>query len=160
MISILPEWVKTWSQFFHPVVQTILLGVAFYTLYLGVQVRKMRTAEGEEKKALAKGQFGRRHHTTSAILLAILVLSAFGGMGVTYLNYGKLILGPHLIVGLITVGLIVTSSSLVPFMLRGNRAARNVHVVLNVAVLGLFSWQFITGLQIVQKIISRMTESV
>lgn len=159
MISILPEWIKTWSQFFHPVIQTILLGVAFYTLYLGIQVRKMRTAQGEEKKELIKGQFGRRHHTTSAILLAVLVLSAFGGMGVTYLNYGKLILGPHLIVGLTTAGFIVTSSSLVPFMLRGNIAARNVHIVLNIVVLGLFSWQFITGLQIVQKIINRIAES-
>jgi len=72
----LPEWVKTWSQFFHPVVQIMLLATAFYTLYLGLQVRKMRSAEGEEK---------------------------------------------------------------------------------NVLVLGLFSWQLITGLQIVQKIVSRMT---
>jgi hypothetical protein len=155
----LPEWVKTWSQFFHPIVQVTLLGVAFYTLYLGLQVRKMRTAEGEEKKELAKGRFGPRHHQISAILMAILVLSAFGGMGVTYINYGKLILGPHLIVGLTTAGLIVSSSSLVPFMLRGNIAARNAHVFLNVVVLSLFSWQLITGLQIVQKIVSRMTEA-
>jgi MFS family permease len=155
----LPEWVKTWSQFFHPVVQTILLATAFYTLYLGLQVRKMRTAEGEEKKELAKGRYGPRHHKVSSILMAVLVLSTFGAMAVTYINYGKLILGPHLIVGLTTAGLIVTSSSLVPFMLKGNTTARNVHVALNVVVLGLFSWQLITGIQIVQKIVSRMTAS-
>ena len=49
-------------------------------------------------------------------------------MAVTYINNGKLVLGPHLIVGLTTAGLIVTSSSLVPFMLKGNIAARNAHV--------------------------------
>jgi hypothetical protein len=87
------------------------------------------------------------------------VLSTFGAMAVTYINYGKLVLGPHLIVGLITAGLIVTSSSLVPFMLKGNMPARNAHVMLNIVVLGLFSWQFITGLQIVQKIIRRMSEA-
>lgn len=153
----IPEWIKTWSQFFHPVVQTLLLATAFYTLYLGLKVRKMRNAEGEEKKELAKGRYGQRHHKISAILLAVLVLSAFGAMAVTYINNGKLVLGPHLIVGLTTAGLIVTSSSLVPFMLRGNIAARNAHLALNVVVLGLFSWQLITGLQIVQKIVSRMT---
>jgi hypothetical protein len=152
----LPEWLKTWSQFFHPVVQIILLGTAIYTLYLGLQVRKMRNAEGEEKKALAKGRYGQRHHRTSAILLAVLVLSTFGAMAVTYINHGKLFLGPHLIVGLITAGLIVTSSSLVPFMQKGNIAARNAHVALNIVVLGLFSWQLLTGLQIVQKIVSGM----
>jgi MFS family permease len=159
MVSLLPDWAKTWSQFFHPVVQTLVLIATFYTLYLGVQVRRMRTAEGEQKKALAKGRFGDRHHKLSAIILAILVLSTFGAMAVTYINYGKLVLGPHLIVGLITAGLIVTSSSLVPFMLKGNMPARNAHVMLNIVVLGLFSWQFITGLQIVQKIIRRMSEA-
>lgn len=159
MTFALPEWLKTGSQFFHPVVQIILLVAAFYTLYLGLQVRKMRTAEGEEKKALAKGRYGQRHHKLSAIVLAVLVLSAFGAMAVTYINNGKLVLGPHLIVGLTTAGLIVTSSSLVPFMLRGNVAARNAHLALNVVVLGLFSWQLVTGLQIVQKIVSRLTAS-
>lgn len=155
----LPEWAKTWSQFFHPVVQLALFATALYTLYLGMQVRRMRTAEGEEKQALAKGRFGPRHHKVSAVLMAVLVLSGFGAMAVTYINYGKLVLGPHLIVGLTTAGLIVTSSSLVPFMLKGNTAARNAHVALNVAVMGLFSWQLITGIQIVQKIVNRMSAS-
>jgi MFS family permease len=156
MVSALPEWVKIGSQFFHPVVQTTLLAIAFYTLYLGIQVRKMRTAQGEEKKELVKGRYGQRHHQLSSILMAVLVLSAFGAMAVTYINYGKLVLGPHLIVGLITAGLIVTAAALVPYMLKGNIAARNAHVALNIVVLGLFSWQLITGLQIVQKIVSRM----
>jgi hypothetical protein len=159
MVSALPEWVKTWSQFVHPVVQLILLAIAFYTLYLGMQVRKMRTAQGEAKKELAKGRYGQRHHQTSSLLMAVLVLSTLGAMVVTYINYGKLVLGPHLIVGLTIAGLIVTSAALVPYMLKGNLVARNTHVALNIVVLGLFSWQLITGLQIVQKIVSRMMTS-
>jgi hypothetical protein len=38
---------KPYLSFFHPVTMWILLALALYTLYLGVQVRRTRLAEGE-----------------------------------------------------------------------------------------------------------------
>ncbi|MGJ3251994.1 MAG: DUF4079 domain-containing protein [Elainellaceae cyanobacterium] len=153
----LPEWVKTGSQFIHPTVMLTLLFFTFYTLYLGIKAQKTRTAEGDEKKELVKGRYGIRHHKLSSILLAIFVLSPLFAMLVTYINNGKLILGPHLVVGLTITGLVAMSASLAPFMQKGNIPARYAHVVLNVGVLGLFSWQVFTGLKIVQTIISHLT---
>lgn len=34
--------------------------------------------------------------------------------------------------------------------------ARNLHFAINIGVLGLFGWQAITGVQVVQKIISQL----
>ena len=42
--------VKFWLNFFHPLLMWVLLGVSIYALYLGVQWRRARTAEGEQKK--------------------------------------------------------------------------------------------------------------
>jgi len=36
---------------------------------------------------------------------------------------------------------------------------RNVHISLNLIVMGLFGWQALTGIQIVQKILSQMNTS-
>jgi len=41
-------------------------------------------------------------------------------------------------------------------MQKGNSLARNTHVSLNIVLLGLFGWQAVTGMQIVQKIIDRI----
>jgi uncharacterized membrane protein len=72
---------------------------------------------------------------------------------VTYINNGKLFFGPHLIVGLAMTGMIATSAALVPFMQKGNELARSAHITLNVVLVGLFGWQAITGMQIVQRIL-------
>ena len=91
-----------------------------------------------------------------SILLALMVLGNIGGMAITYINNGKLFVGPHLLAGLGMTGLIAVSASLVPYMQKGNDLARTTHVSLNVLLLGLFGWQAITGMQIVQKIVDRM----
>ena len=83
-----------------------------------------------------------------------MVLGTIGGMAVTYINNGKLFFGPHLIVGLVMTGIIAVSASLVPFMQKGNTVARSAHITLNIALVGLFGWQAVTGTQIVQKILS------
>ena len=74
-------------------------------------------------------------------------------MAATYINYGKLFVGPHLLVGLSMTGLIATSAALVPFMQKGNETARLTHISLNVVLVGLFGWQALTGMQIVQRIL-------
>jgi hypothetical protein len=152
----IPESIKTWSQFGHPIVMWILLGLTIYALYLGMQIRRTRNADKEVRKELIGKNFTLRHYKIGSILLALMVLSNIGGMGVTYLNNSKLFFGPHLLVGLGMTAMIATSAALVPYMQKGNGFARYTHIFLNVALLGLFGWQAVTGMEIVQKIISKM----
>ncbi len=146
----------TWTLFIHPILMAVLLGISSYALYLGIQVRRTRTATGDLKKELAQGRFNVRHYQIGSLLLALMVLGAIGGMAATYINYDKLVVGPHLLVGLCTVGLISVSASLAPFMQKGQDWARLTHITLNAAILALFSWQAVSGLEGVQNIISKM----
>ena len=152
----IPEAVKVWSQFFHPLFMWVLFGTAAYALYLGWQIRRTRNADKEERKELVKKQFKDKHHQLGSALLALMVLGSIGGMAVTYINNGKLFFGPHLLAGLAMTATIATSASLVPFMQKGQDWARYTHIGLNALLLGLFSWQAVTGMQIVQKIISNL----
>jgi len=52
--------------------------------------------------------------------------------------------------------IIAISASLTPLMQKGNNVARYTHIFLNVTLLGLFGWQAVTGVEIVQRIISKM----
>ena len=145
--------IKPYLNFFHPVIMWVLLGVSLYALYLGMKIRATRSAEGDAKKELIKGKFNSRHHRMGSALLAFMVLGSIGGMAVTYINNGKLFFGPHLLVGLGMTGIIATSASLVPFMQKGSDLARTTHIALNVVLVGLFGWQAVTGVQIVQRIL-------
>ena len=102
------------------------------------------------------GKFMARHHQAGSLLLAVMVVGSLGGMASTYINNGKLFFGPHLLAGLGMMGIIATSASLVPFMQKGNDTARYTHIALNTVLVGLFGWQAITGVQIVQKILNSM----
>ncbi|MCP2728655.1 DUF4079 domain-containing protein [Limnofasciculus baicalensis] len=146
---------KPYLSFFHPITMWILLVLALYAMYLGVQIRRTRLAEGDLKKELVKGRFAIRHHQIGSILLALMVIGAIGGITVTYLNNGKIAIGPHLFAGLGIVGLISTSAALVPFMQK-HEWVRRIHISLNIILLGLFGWQAVTGVQIVQNILSEM----
>jgi len=134
----------------------VLLAASIYAMSLGLKVRKTRTAEGEAKKELIKGKFNVKHYQVGSILLALMVVGAIGGMAVTYINNGKLFFGPHLLVGLAMTGLIAMSASLAPFLQKGQDWARYSHITLNVTLVGLFAWQAVTGLQIVQNILDKM----
>ncbi|UBF24220.1 DUF4079 domain-containing protein [Kovacikia minuta CCNUW1] len=151
-----PESIKIWSQFFHPVMMWVLFILTTYALYLGIKVRRTRSAEGEAKKELIKGKYNVKHHQIGAVLLALMVVGSIGGMAVTYLVNGKLFVTSHLLAGLVMTGLIAVSASLTPFMQKGADWARYSHIFLNVSLLGLFGWQAVTGMEIVQKIISKL----
>jgi Protein of unknown function (DUF4079) len=153
----IPAGIKTWSQFGHPILMWVLFGITLYALYLGVKSSKVRSADKETRKELIKQNFTQRHHKMGSILLALMVVGNIGGMAVTYINNGKLFVGSHLLVGLGMTALIAVSASLVPYMQKGNGLARNTHVSLNIVLLGLFGWQAFSGMQIVQKILERMT---
>lgn len=152
----IPESVKVWSQFAHPLMMWVLLAAMLYALYLGMQIRRTRFAEGDTKKELIKGRFNIKHHQVGAVLLAFMVLGTLGGMAVTYINNGKLFVGPHLLVGLGMTGMIATSAALTPFMQKGHDWARYTHIGLNIILVAMFGWQAVTGMQIVQRILERM----
>jgi hypothetical protein len=145
---------KPYLSFFHPIAMGIVLVIALYAMYLGVQVRRARLADGDLKKELVKGRFAIRHQQMGSILLALMVMGAIGGITMTYLNNGKIVIGPHLFAGLGMVGLVSTSAALVPFMQKQDWV-RNLHLLLNLMLLGLFGWQTVTGIEIVQKILSQ-----
>jgi hypothetical protein len=158
MNLVIPESVKIWSQFGHPLLMWVLLAISIYALYLGLQTRSLRSADTdkEKRKELIQKDVRTKHYQVGSILLALMVLGTIGGMAVTYINNGKLFISPHLLVGLGMTGLIAIAAALVPFMQKGNELARNTHIVLNVTLLGLFGWQAVTGVQILQRIISKM----
>ena len=152
----IPEGIKTWSQFGHPLLMWVLLGLTVYALYSGWQIRRTRTADKDTKKELIKKNFNVKHHQIGSILLSLMVLGTIGGMAVTYINNGKLFVGSHLLAGLGMTGIIATSAALVPYMQKGNDLARYTHITLNITLLGLFGWQAVTGMQIVQKILDNL----
>jgi hypothetical protein len=145
-----------YSQFTHPVLMWLLLALTVYAAYTGFQWRRTRTATGESKKELLKQKFNVKHYQIGSVILAVMVLGAIGGMAITYINNGKLFVGPHLLAGLGMTGLIALSVSLVPLMQKGVEWARYTHIALNMTIVGLFAWQAVTGMDIVQRIISRM----
>ncbi|MCB4399847.1 DUF4079 domain-containing protein [Synechococcus sp. MU1625] len=139
-------------NFAHPLMEWSLLAVGGWALYLGIKAKKTRTGTPEQRKNLAPKKFAQRHYLWGSILLAVMTLGTLGGMAVTYLNNGKLFVGPHLLVGLAMTGMIAVAASLSPLMQRGNLIARKAHVGLNMGMLTLFLWQAFSGMEIVNKI--------
>ena len=154
MAIALPSSVAFGLNFVHPVLMGGLLVLSGYGLYLGVKAKKLRTAtSAEERKPLIKGQFPQRHLQVGQLILLVMALGTVGGMAVTYLNNGKLFVGPHLLVGIGMTVLLAVAASFTTAMQKGDLIARKVHVGLNMTVMTLFLWQAVTGLQIVGKIL-------
>ena len=151
------ETIKPWLNFIHPIMMFGLLGLTLYALYLGIQSLRTRTASQEVRKRLVKGRFGLRHHQIGALLLALMVIGNISGMTVTYINNSKLFVDDHLIVGLCMTVLIAIAAALVPFMQQGGHRVRQIsrqtHLVLAIALVGLFGWETFTGVEILQRII-------
>ncbi|AMW30441.1 MULTISPECIES: DUF4079 domain-containing protein [Oscillatoriales] len=152
----IPDTIKPYLNFIHPAIMWVLLALTIYAMYLGVQIRRTRSSEGEQKKELIKGKFNSKHYQVGSLILALMVLGSIGGMSVTYINNHKLFVGPHLLVGLGMTGMVAVSASLSPLMQKGVNWARYTHIGLNTVLLGLFLWQALTGVEILQRIISNM----
>jgi Protein of unknown function (DUF4079) len=151
-----PAEVKPYLNFIHPPLMWILFGLCLYAMYLGIQLRRIRSAEPELRKELIKGKYNIRHHQIGAIILAFMVVGSLGGMTITYINNGKLFVGPHLLAGMGMTALIAVSAALTPYMQKGQEWARYGHITINVGIVGLFGWQAFSGLEILQRIISKM----
>jgi hypothetical protein len=148
----MPESLAYNLNFLHPLLMWALLALSGYGMVLGIKAKKTRTADPETRKTLIKGHYAKRHFQIGAALLAVMVLGSFGGMAVTYLNNGKLFVGPHLLVGIAMTCLIALAASLTPLMQQGNLIARKAHVGLNMLMMTLFLWQAVSGMQILNKI--------
>lgn len=148
----MPEALAFNLNFVHPLLMWSLLAGSAYALYLGIKAKKTRTGTPEQRKELIKGKFAQRHYVIGSLVLAVMVLGSLGGMAVTYLNNGKLFVGPHLLAGLSMTALIAMAASLAPLMQRGNLIARKAHVGMNMLVMTLFLWQAVSGVEIVNKI--------
>lgn len=155
-----PLWVKSIIAFAHPVIMMGTLVATFYALYLGVQVRRTRHVEAEVRKQLIKQRFNQRHFQWGAVLLSIWVMGSIAGMAVTYTLYHKLFVSPHLIVGLATICFAALAVTLVPLMQQGKEWARITHILCASLVVFCFVTQTLTGLQIVQKMVSEMVGGV
>ena len=148
----MPESLAYNLNFLHPLLMWGLLALSGYGMFLGIKAKKTRTADAEARKPLIKGQFAKRHFQIGSLILVVMVIGNFGGMAVTYLNNGKLFVGPHLLVGITMTCMVVAAASLTPLMQHGNLIARKVHVGLNMALMTLFFWQALTGVQILNNI--------
>jgi uncharacterized membrane protein len=146
---------KPLINFAHPLLMWVLLALTIYAMYLGFKIRQTRSAEGEQKKELVKQKYNVKHHQVSSLVLALMVLGSIGGMAATYAVNHKLFFGSHLLAGLGMTGIIAVSASLTPFMQKGNETARYTHISLNILLVGLFGWQAVTGLKIVQKLLTQ-----
>jgi uncharacterized membrane protein len=155
-MDFIPTNIKPYLNFIHPPLMWILLATCLYALYLGFKIRETRSATGEEKKKLIQGKYINRHYQIGSIILAVMVLGSIGGMTVTYINNGKLFIGPHLIAGLGMTALIAISASLSPYMQKGLDWARYSHIGINLVIVGLFGWQAFSGVEILLRIVSKM----
>ncbi|XLQ11896.1 MAG: DUF4079 domain-containing protein [cyanobacterium endosymbiont of Epithemia adnata isolate EadnSB Bon19] len=153
----IPEPIKIWSQFGHPILMWLLFGLTIYASYLGIQWRRTRTADKDLKKELLLKYFNTRHYQLGSLLLSLIVMGNMGGMAITYINNEKLFFGPHLLVGLSLTTIIAISASLSPLMQKGNELARYAHITLNILIVSLFGWQAISGVNILMKILDRMS---
>jgi hypothetical protein len=148
----MPEALAYNLNFLHPLLMWVLFGLSGYAMVLGIKAKKTRTADAETRKQLIKGHFAKRHFQIGGALLALMVLGTFGGMAVTYLNNGKLFVGPHLLVGIGMTCLVALAVALIPMIQQGNLLARKAHVGLNMLMMTLFLWQAVSGMQILNKI--------
>jgi hypothetical protein len=151
-LRLMPEALAYNLNFVHPLLMWVLFALSGYAMVLGIKAKKTRTADAEARKLLIKGQFAKRHFQIGGALLALMVLGTFGGMAVTYLNNGKLFVGPHLLVGIGMTCLVALAVALIPMIQQGNLLARKAHVGLNMLMMTLFLWQAVSGMQIVNKI--------
>jgi Protein of unknown function (DUF4079) len=155
-MDLFPTEVKPYLNFVHPLLMWIIFGLCIYAMYLGIQIRRTRSADAATRKELIKEKFGDRHHKIGSIILGLMVLGSMGALAVTYINNGKLFVGPHLIAGLSMTVMIAISAALTPYMQKGQDWARYGHISINIVIVGLFGWQAFSGLEILQRIISKM----
>lgn len=151
----------------HPVAMMLLYGLSIAAAFQGYKWRSVRTLADKIKRRKEEGaseteikslqaersklisENPRDKHTTmgSIILGTGVFLSLEGGLS-TYWRVGELFFGDHLIAGMGLTFIWALSYALVPLMNKGEVWAKNLHFLINIVGLGLFTWQVGTGLEI------------
>jgi len=106
----------------------------------------------KERKELAAASPRDQHFSQGALLAFLGTAFAIEGPLNTYARAGKLFPGPHLYAG---AGLVVCwafAAACVPAMQKGNDTARSLHIGANALGVGLFGWQVVSGIPILQKV--------
>jgi Protein of unknown function (DUF4079) len=104
----------------------------------------------EVRKQTAEATTG----TPTIVLTPVAAFSTFfQGPLNTYARAGKLFPGPHLYAGAGLVVLWALAAACVPAMQKGSDTARTVHIGANLVGTGLFGWQVVSGIPILQKVI-------
>lgn len=108
-----------------------------------------------ERKELSGMGLKDKHHSQGALLAFIGTSFAIEGPLNTYARAGKLFPGPHLYAGAGLVVLWAAAAACVPAMQKGNDTARSAHIAANVAGIGLFGWQVVSGWPILMKVLEK-----
>lgn len=130
----------TFMSFLHPLLMWVLLGLMLYSGYLGVKASQIRKVDAAERKEMIPLRYGQRHAALGRWIVALTLLGSLGGIAVTYINNGKLFVGPHLIAGSGVALLVLATAALGPALQKGQDWARGLHVSLNGLILLLFAW--------------------
>ena len=143
-----------WLYAIHPAWMWVVFVYTLYLLYLGLQIRRTRAANGDLKRMLVKQKFGQRHHQLGALLLALMATASIGVLGVEYINSGEIYVVPHTLVGLSMTVLMASAAAFAPLMTKGENWARYAHVMIALIITTLFGWQVITGVEIILSIVN------
>jgi Protein of unknown function (DUF4079) len=133
----------------HPILMMVALLPTLFAVYWGIQVRRTRNANGEDKKKLIKRKYNQRHFQFGSILFAVWTIGSLIGMGATYLLYSQLFLSPPLFGGLFVIIFGTVAVACVPFIQQGKVWARTVHLCAVIPVFLLVITQTVTGVDIV-----------
>jgi hypothetical protein len=133
----------------HPILMLVTLLPTLFAVYWGIQVRRTRNANGEDKKKLIKRRYHERHFQFGSILFAVWSIGSLIGMGATYLLYNQLFLSPHLFGGLFVIVFASVAAACVPFIQQGKVWARTVHLCAVIPVFLLVIAQTVTGVDVV-----------
>ena len=125
-------------SFVHPLLMWVLLGLMLYSDYLGVKAGQIRKVDATKRKAMIPLRYGQRNAAVGRWIVALTLLGTIGGLAVTYLNNGKLFIGPHLIAGGGIALLVLATAALGPALQKGQDWARGLHISLNGLILMLF----------------------
>ena len=138
--------------FVHPILMWGLFALYGYTAFLGFRSRRTEAAQDQPKN---RGKSALAHHKIGSVLLVLLVFGMILSLTVTYINSGKLVVSPHLWGGLGMVLLMSAGVALAPFMQqRNSQWLRRTHVIINSLGFLLFAFEALSGVAIVQSILS------
>ena len=106
----------------------------------------------DTRSSLASANLRDTHWALGSTLLGLGTSFAIEGPVNTFMRAGKLFPGPHLYAGAGCVVFWALAAALTPQMQKGSDTARVAHIGLNSAGLALFTWQLVSGWEILSKV--------